>query len=73
MNNIERINNILFYLHATQVNLYTDLIKEEKLQEAVDNCVFLSNYTSLNNNFCIRCGKRTRNSKDIHTCTPPHD
>jgi hypothetical protein len=22
-------------------------------------------------NFCLRCGKRTPNTTDIHTCTPP--
>jgi tRNA(Ser,Leu) C12 N-acetylase TAN1 len=24
-------------------------------------------------NFCSRCGKRTKDSTHIHTCTPPHD
>ena len=24
-------------------------------------------------NFCSRCGKRTKDLTNIHTCTPPHD
>jgi hypothetical protein len=24
-------------------------------------------------NFCSRCGKRTKDSTHIHTCTPPQD
>jgi len=29
--------------------------------------------SQLERNFCPRCGKRTKDSTTIHTCTPPRD
>ena len=45
---------------------------QKQAQSSVDKAVnAMSQRTE--QNFCSRCGKRTKDSTHIHTCTPPHD
>jgi hypothetical protein len=41
--------------------------------EKSDKCEYERYSPQLEQNFCPRCGKRTKDLTHIHTCTPPQD
>jgi hypothetical protein len=55
-------------------NLYkTDMDVHISHLEAFAKLVAAKALSEQERNFCSRCGKRTKDLTNIHTCTPPQD
>jgi len=79
MTDEERLQMITEQLLIVRDNLFRGMSKSmQKLQaKSINEVLELPNFTEspqrTEQNFCSRCGKRTKDSTHIHTCTPPHD
>jgi hypothetical protein len=49
------------------------VVMDSKQLEAFAKLVVAKALSEQERNFCSRCGKRTKDLTNIHTCTPPHD
>jgi hypothetical protein len=61
---IERVNKDGWILADFEPQMYDTITS---LRQAI------AELESQEQNFCSRCGKRTKDSTHIHTCTPPQD